>query len=418
MNVLLKQAKIIDPSSSHHNVRKDILIKSGTIMSIEDAIDTNEVDQIITSKDLHVSKGWTDLKAHFCDPGYEYMETIASGLEKAASGGFTRVAILPSTNPVMDHKASIDSVFRKSQGFASQPIPMGCLTKGMKGEELAELFDMQNSGAGLFTDDRTSISPGVLNNALMYAQNFNGQITVSVGNPSLYKNAQINEGMASLKTGMKGEPRVSEIIEIERHLRIVEHTNSKLHISGVSTEEGTNLIAAAKKKGLNITAEAHIMNVCFDDSEVLDFDTSFKTIPPLRVKSDSKALLKGLKNGTIDCVVSNHRPTDEDQKDVDFENASFDTPQLQTVFAALNSMPDMNIELLVTILCERPSSLLNIKDNSIENKSLANITIFDPNEKFDTTVLSSKDKKHSPFITESLTGKVIGVLNNGNLKLN
>ena len=418
MNVLLKQAKIIDPSSSHHNVRKDILIKSGTIMSIEDAIDTNEVDQIITSKDLHVSKGWIDLKAHFCDPGYEYLETIASGLEKAASGGFTRVAILPSTNPVMDHKASIDSVFRKSQGFASQPIPMGCLTKGMKGEELAELFDMQNSGAGLFTDDRTSISPGVLNNALMYAQNFNGQITVSVGNPSLYKNAQINEGMAPLKTGMKGEPRVSEIIEIERHLRIVEHTNSKLHISGVSTEEGTNLIAAAKKKGLNITAEAHIMNVCFDDSEVLDFDTSFKTIPPLRVKSDSKALLKGLKNGTIDCVVSNHRPTDEDQKDVDFENASFDTPQLQTVFAALNSMPEMNIELLVTILCERPSSLLNIKDNSIENKSLANITIFDPNEKFDTTVLSSKDKKHSPFITESLTGKVIGVLNNGNLKLN
>ena len=418
MNVLLKQAKIIDPSSSHHNVRKDILIKSGKIMSIEDAIDTNEVDQIIASKDLHVSKGWTDLKAHFCDPGYEYLETIASGLEKAASGGFTRVAILPSTNPVMDHKASIDSVFRKSQGFASQPIPMGCLTKGMKGEELAELFDMQNSGAGLFTDDRTSISPGVLNNALMYAQNFNGQITVSVGNPSLYKNAQINEGLSSLKTGMKGEPRVSEIIEIERHLRIVEHTNSKLHISGVSTEEGTKLIAAAKKKGLNITAEAHIMNVCFDDSKVLDFDTSFKTIPPLRVKSDSEALIKGLKDGTIDCIVSNHRPTDEDQKDVDFENASFDTPQLQTVFAALNSMQDMNIELLVTILCERPSNLINIKGNSIENKSLANITIFDPNEKFDTTVLSSKDKKHSPFNTEMLIGKVIGVINNGNLKLN
>jgi dihydroorotase len=160
------------------------------------------------------------------------------------------------------------------------------------------------------------------------------------------------------------------------------------------------------------------MNVCFDDSKVLDFDTSFKTIPPLRVKSDSEALIKGLKDGTIDCIVSNHRPTDEDQKDVDFENASFDTPQLQTVFAALNSMQDMNIELLVTILCERPLKLINIKDNSIENKSLANITIFDPSEKFDTTVLSSKDKKHSPFNTETLIGKVIGVLNNGNLKLN
>ena len=418
MNVLLKQAKIIDPSSSHHNVRKDILIKSGVIMLIEDDIDTNEVDQIIESKNLHVSRGWIDLKAHFCDPGHEYLETIASGLEKAASGGFTRVAILPSTNPVMDHKASIDSVFRKSQGFASQPIPMGCLTKGMKGDELAELFDMQNSGAGLFTDDRISISPGVLNNALMYVQNFNGQITVSVGNPLLYKNAQLNEGMASLKTGLKGEPSVSEIIEIERHLRIVEHTNGKLHISGVSTEEGTNLIAAAKKKGLNITAEAHIMNICFDDSKVLDFDTSYKTMPPLRAKSDAKALLKALKNGTIDCIVSNHRPTDEDQKDVDFENASFDTPQLQTLFAALNSMQDMNVELLVTILRERPASLLNLNDNSIENKSLANITIFDPNENFDISVLSSKDKKYSPFNIETLKGKVIGVFNNGNLKLN
>jgi dihydroorotase len=418
MNVLLKQAKIIDKSSSHHNSKKDILIENGIITAINDQIDVNQADKVISSKNLHVSQGWIDLKAHFCDPGHEYIETIETGLNKAASGGFTKVAILPSTKPVMDQNGSIDSVFRKAQHSATLPLPMGCLTKGMKGDELAELFDMRNSGAVMFTDDRISTSSGVLNNALMYAQNFNGQITVSVGNASLYKNAQVNEGVASLKTGLKGEPSISEVIEIERHLRILEHTNGRLHLSGVSTEEGARLIAAAKKKGLNVTAETHIMNLCFEDEKVLDFDTNFKTIPPLRKKSDVQALINALKEGVIDCVVSNHRPTNEDEKDVDFETASSDTPQLQTLFPALNSISKIDAELLVTILAERPAKILKIKHNVIENKGLANITIFDPTEKFDALVLSSKDKKYSPFNIDSLQGKVLGIMNNGNLKLN
>ena len=169
MKVLLKKAKIIDPTSAFHNTHKDILIDNGKIIEITGQIKADKNYKIIESKDLHVSKGWIDLKAHFCDPGHEYKETIDSGLNKAAKGGFTQVGVLPSTQPVMDQKASIDSLFRKASLNTTGIIAMGCLTRQMKGKELAELYDMQKSGATLFTDDRMSTDAAVLSNALMYA---------------------------------------------------------------------------------------------------------------------------------------------------------------------------------------------------------------------------------------------------------
>ena len=232
MKVLLKQAKIIDQTSAFHNKRMDILIDNGKIIEITDQIKTDKSYKTIESKDLHVSKGWIDLKAHFCDPGHEYKETIESGLDKAAKGGFTQVGVLPSTHPVMDQKASIDSLFRKASQKTTGIIAMGCLTKQMKGKELAELYDMQKSGAALFTDDRISTDAAVLSNALMYAQNFSGKIIVSLGNSSLSKNSQVNEGEASLKTGLKGDPNISEIIVIFRNF--VKHSlasNQKVFIS-------------------------------------------------------------------------------------------------------------------------------------------------------------------------------------------
>ncbi len=418
MKVLLKQAKIIDASSTFNNKNKDILIENGKIVEIKDQIKADKNHKVISSKNLHVSKGWIDLKANFCDPGHEYKETIESGLEKAAKGGFTQVGVLPSTHPVMDQKISIDSVFRKSSNNLTGIIPMGCLTKQMAGKELAELYDMQKAGAALFTDDRITTDAAVLSNALMYAQSFKGKIVVSLGHSSLSKNTQVNEGEASLKTGLKGDPDISEIIEIERHLRVLEYSGGSLHISGVSTQEGTDLIAKAKKKGLRVTAEAHVMNLCFDESEVLEFDTRFKTLPPLRNKNNTKALIKGLSNGAIDCVVSNHRPTDEDEKEVDFETASFGAPHLQTVFAALNTNTKLGLNELICILSERPAHVLGIPTNSIEKDGIANMTIFDPSENFDSNLLSKKDKTYSPFDLSKLKGKVIGVLRDGQFNMN
>ena len=164
MKVLLKQAKIIDQTSAFHKKHKDILINNGKIIEIADQIKTNKNYKTIESKDLHISKGWIDLKVHFCDPGHEYKETIESGLDKASKGGFTQVGVLPSTQPVMDQKASIDSLYRKATRKTTGIIAMGCLTKQMKGKELAELYDMQQSGAAFFTDDRIYTDTSVLSN--------------------------------------------------------------------------------------------------------------------------------------------------------------------------------------------------------------------------------------------------------------
>lgn len=418
MKVLLKKAKIIDPTSAFHNTHKDILIDNGKIIEITGQIKADKNYKIVESKDLHVSKGWIDLKAHFCDPGHEYKETIDSGLNKAAKGGFTQVGILPSTQPVMDQKASIDSLFRKASLNTTGIIAMGCLTKQMKGKELAELYDMQKSGATLFTDDRISTDAAVLSNALMYAQNFSGKIVVSLGNSSLSKNTQVNEGDASLKTGLKGDPNISEIIDIERHLRVLEYSGGSLHISGVSTQEGAELISKAKKKGLRVTADAHVINLCFDESEVLAFNTRFKTLPPLRNTKDTKALAKALAEGAIDCVVSNHRPTDEDEKEVDFESASFGAPHIQTVFAAMNTHTKLKLVDLISILSDRPSDTLGISTESIEKECIANITIFDPSETFDANLLSKKDKLYSPFDVSKLKGKVIGIARDGKFNMN
>tara|TARA_B100001057_G_scaffold490217_1_gene578029 strand:- start:3089 stop:4345 length:1257 start_codon:yes stop_codon:yes gene_type:complete len=418
MKILLKQAKIIDPSSSFNNEQKDILIEKGQIVEIKDQIKEDKKYTIIQSSDLHVSKGWIDLKAHFCDPGQEYKETLESGLEKAAKGGFTRVGVLPSTTPVMDQRISIDSLYRKAAKNLTGVIPMGCLSKQMEGKELAELYDMQIAGAALFTDDRLSTDAAVLSNALMYAQNFEGKIVVSLGNSSLSKNIQVNEGEASLKTGLKGDPIISEIIEIERHLRVLEYSGGSLHISGVSTQHGATLIAKAKKKGLSVTAEAHVMNLCFDESEVLEFNTRFKTLPPLRNKKDTKSLVKSLSEGAIDCVVSNHRPTDEDEKEVDFENATFGAPHVQTLFSAMNTNTQLKLNELISILSDRPANIIGITTRPIEKNSVADITIFDPNENFDASTLSSKDKKYSPFDLSKLKGKVIGVVRDGKFNMN
>ncbi len=418
MKILLKQAKIIDPSSSFNNEQKDILIEKGQIVEIKDQIKEDKKYTIIQSSDLHVSKGWIDLKAHFCDPGQEYKETLESGLEKAAKGGFTRVGVLPSTTPVMDQRISIDSLHRKAAKSLTGVIPMGCLSKQMEGKELAELYDMQIAGAALFTDDRLSTDAAVLSNALMYAQNFEGKIVVSLGNSSLSKNIQVNEGEASLKTGLKGDPIISEIIEIERHLRVLEYSGGSLHISGVSTQHGATLIAKAKKKGLSVTAEAHVMNLCFDESEVLEFNTRFKTLPPLRNKKDTKSLVKSLSEGAIDCVVSNHRPTDEDEKEVDFENATFGAPHVQTLFSAMNTNTQLKLNELISILSDRPANIIGITTRPIEKNSVADITIFDPNENFDASTLSSKDKKYSPFDLSKLKGKVIGVVRDGKFNMN
>ena len=420
MKVLIKQAKILDSSSEFNGEIKDVLLINGKISDISNEIKSTDKNTVqIRSKNIHLSKGWIDLKAHFCDPGDEYKETLSSGLDGAASGGFTHVAVLPSTKPVIDHKSLVEYVLRKSESHAVELIPMACITKSMQGRELSEMNDLKNAGAILFSDDSSTPEAQTLKNALLYGDNHECKIIVNSFNNSLSSEIQVNEGMASLKTELKADPEISEIIEIEKHIRLVEYTEGSLHLSGISTKEGVKLIKAAKKKGLKITADVHVMNLCFNESKVVDFDTSYKTLPVLRSQKNVEALWKGLEDNTIDFVVSDHRPSVKEDKEREFEDATFGAPQLQTLFSALNSKDTLQLEKLVQILSDNTRNFIQKPSPSIKIGNLADLTIFDPSEEFSFDSNQRKENiLYSPFQHDKLTGKVLGIVNNNKLVLN
>lgn len=420
MKVLIKQAKILDSSSEFNGEIKDVLLINGKISDISNEIKSTDKNTVqIRSKNIHLSKGWIDLKAHFCDPGDEYKETLSSGLDGAASGGFTHIAVLPSTKPVIDHKSLVEYVLRKSESHAVELIPMACITKSMQGRELSEMNDLKNAGAILFSDDSSTPEAQTLKNALLYGDNHECKIIVNSFNNSLSSEIQVNEGMASLKTGLKADPEISEIIEIEKHIRLVEYTEGSLHLSGISTKEGVKLIKAAKKKGLKITADVHVMNLCFNESKVVDFDTSYKTLPVLRSQKNVEALWKGLEDNTIDFVVSDHRPSVKEDKEREFEDATFGAPQLQTLFSALNSKDTLQLEKLVQILSDNTRNFIQKPLPSIKIGNLADLTIFDPSEEFSFDSNQRKENiLYSPFQHDKLTGKVLGIVNNNKLVLN
>ena len=412
MNILLKSAKIICPENKElHLKKRDILIKKGIIEKIGAAVEAPSNIKVLDKKNLHVSLGWFDSSVSFGEPGFEERETIANGLFTAGKSGFTDIILNPNTNPVPD--TSSDVVFLKERGLGkvTKIYPLGTLTKNADGVDLAELFDMKNAGAVAFFDFKKQISnPNLLKIALLYAQNFDGLVYSFPQNGNIKGNGVAHEGEVSTKLGLKGIPALSEELQIARDLFILEYTGGKLHIPTISSAGSVKLIAEAKKKRLDVTCSVAVHNLFFSDETLKDFDTHFKVSPPLRTKSDSKALIKGLKNGTIDFVTSDHIPMDIEHKRVEFDNAKSGSIGLESAFGALNTI--FELEETVSFLT-KGRSRYQVETPELKEGCKACLTLFNPDGEytFETTDILSTSK-NSMFLGSELKGKVYGIINN------
>lgn len=415
MNLIIRAAKIVDPNSPYNGKKADILIKNGRIQEIGKKIQKKGV-KTFEAGNLHVSPGWFDMQAHFTDPGHEYKEDIDSGLAAAAMGGFTAVLAMPSTQPVVDNKSAVEYLINKSRGNAVKLFPTGTLSKGMKGKDISEMYDMHRAGAVAFTDDKKSVRDAALQiRAMLYVRSFEGLIISFPEDMSLTENGQINEGKTSTVLGLKGMPSLAENLSVTRDIYLAEYCNSKLHFSLVSSEESVELIKKSKKKNNKISCGVCAHNLFFEESSLEEYDTNLKINPPLRTKKDVKGLIKGLKNGSIDVICSDHRPQDIEEKKREFDHAAFGALGLQTAFAASRTATINSIDLqnLIEKISINPRSILNLPIPSIKEGSEAELTLFDPDLSWELTENQIRSKsKNSPYIGKKLTGKPLGIFSN------
>ncbi|MFK5957753.1 MAG: dihydroorotase [Lutibacter sp.] len=417
MILLLKSATIIDKSSPYHLQKKDILIKNGIISKIENSIQNEGAIKEINLKNLYVSQGWFDSSVCFGEPGFEERETIENGLKTAAKSGFTTVAVNPNTNPVADNKSTIEFIKNKATNFATTLYPIGNFTKGAESNDLAELYDMQNSGAIAFGDyNKPVTNANLLKIGLQYAQNFDALILSFPQDNSIAGKGLVNENINSTKLGLRGNPTLAEELQIARDLFILEYTGGKLHIPTISTAKSVKLIKDAKKRGLNITCSVAVHHLVLTDDELTKFDSNTKVSPPLRTSKDRKALLKGLKLGIIDMITSDHNPIDIEHKKVEYDNAKYGTIGLESLFGALNKT--VETEVLIDCLTTKPRKRFRIQESPINEGEKANLTLFNPDFEFEFTennIFSTS--KNSIFLNKKLNGKVYGIIANNKMVL-
>lgn len=414
MEILLKGVKIIDPNSSHHQSIRNVLIKNGKIEKISAMAITSSKEY--DAKGMFLSNGWFDLRANFNDPGFEHKEDLESGCDAAMKGGFTGVAVLPNTNPIIQSKGQIEYIKTKTSTCLTDIYPIGAASTDTKGEEITEMLDMNAAGAIAFSDGEKPIwHTDLLIKSLQYLKKIDGLLMNKPEDRLLTAHGDMHEGPTSTMLGLYGMPNIAEVLMIKRDLEVLEYTGGKIHFSNISTKEAVRLIKEAKKKGLNVTCDVSVHHLVFEDIELTDFDTNLKSNPPFRSTSDRKALIKGLSDGTIDAIVSAHTPQDQESKKLEFDLAEFGLLGLQVLYPMLNKLQnDLNLELMVEKLTTGPKNILRLNPEGIEEGNQANLTLFDAKEKWTFDAKSNASKsKNSPLFGQELTGKVKAVFNGG-----
>lgn len=420
MKILIRQARIIDPSSPHNGQVKDLFIENGMIRLIEDQIE-NDADEVLEAANMHLSPGWMDIFANFGDPGYEFKETMESGAAAAISGGFTDVMLVPNTQPIVHNKSGVEYQVQKGKPLGINVHPIGAVTKNAKGEELAEMYDMKASGAIAFSDGTESIqSAGLLLKALQYIKTFNGVVIQIPDDKTINPQGLMNEGIVSTQLGLPGKPAMSEEIVIDRDIKLARYTESNIHFTGISSARSIEYIKEAKKEGIQVSCSVTPNHLFFCDEDLQSYDSNLKVNPPLRTKKDREALQKALREGVIDCIATHHLPQEKDSKLVEFEYAKNGTIGLETAFAVINTaMPGENPETWVKVLSMNPRKLFGLPALSISVNQPACLTAFDPQKEWVVTLEEIKSRsKNSPYLQKTLTGKVLATINKNQIFIN
>lgn len=413
MKFLFKNATIIDTNSKHNGKKIDVLIVDGKIVEIKKKINADDAE-IIQYKGLCLSPGWVDVGTHICDPGFEHREDLETAAAAAAAGGFTTILAQPNTSPAIQSKSEVLYLQQSTQDLPVTFQAIGALSADIKGENITEMSDMNAVGAIAFSDGKKSVqSTGLLMRAMQYVKAFDGIVINHPHDKAVAGKGQIHEGYVSTTLGLKGIPALAEDLMVRRDIALAEYTDSRIHLSNISTKNAVKAVKEAKKKGLKVTASVAVMNLAYDETDVDSFDPNFKVLPPLREKSDQRALIKGLKSGIIDFISSNHTPWEAESKSLEFSYAEFGVISLQTAFSlCLTHLKDFSLEELVQKWSISSRKIFGLPLATIEVGGEAELTAFMPNGKTNFTVSNNLSKsKNSHLLGSELTGVVVGIFN-------
>ncbi|MDI6809677.1 MAG: dihydroorotase [Candidatus Eisenbacteria bacterium] len=417
--ILIRGGRIIDPASGVDMVG-DVLVSGGTIWKVGKKINHSRSAKVYDAGGLVVSPGFVDMHAHLREPGREDEETIESGAKAALKGGFTSIVAMPNTDPPIDSEGMVRLVIEKGEGAgAARVFPMAAITKGLKGESISEMAHLREAGAVAFTDDGNPVSnAGTMRRALEYASMLECPVVSHCEETSLTKGGAMNEGAVSTALGLKGIPSVAEEIIVARDILLSGFTGGRLHIAHMSTKESVDLIRRAKKMGTKVTAEATPHHIALTDELLRSYDTNFKMNPPLRKEDDRMALIEGLRDGTIDCIATDHAPHTEIEKDVAFDDAPFGVTGLETALGVLITFlveaGHLTLEQMVEKLSLSPSKILGLSSGTLRPGAQADITVFDPHLEWTVSPDDFLSKsRNSPFCGMKLAGHAVLVLVSG-----
>ena len=422
MKVLLKGGRVMNPAVDFDETA-DVLIENGKVAKIAKDIPTDDADVYDVTGKL-VTPGLIDLHVHFREPGQEAKEDFESGSKAAVAGGFTTVATMPNTNPVVDSAALVRSLKKRAEDVARCHVEIiGAVTKGQQGKELAELGDMVQAGAVAFSDDgHFDPTAKVLLNAYDYLHAFDKVIINHEEETSLVEDGVMNEGHRSAMLGMKGRPTVAEDIAVARDVMLAEYAGARVHVAHMSSARAVDIVRQAKKRGVRVTAEVTPQHLTMTDDCVNLYDSSTKINPPLRTQADCDALLAGLKDGTIDAIVTDHSPHAQEEKDREYMFAPSGFPGLETslgvMLTDLYHAGKLHLKTIISKMTWEPAKVFKLDAGTLNVGSAADITVIDPDKEWVVDAKNFYTKgSHSPFIGRKFKGKAVMTFVDGKMMM-